>query len=115
MVAQATDFLAQVALSSWDAKHYGQITAGPYGGWQIDRAHPEKNRILAVWYALTGMRIPDKWFVDGVQPPPPPPKPKFRQDLSSFATLPASERIDGYAAERFLAERRSADDLVLVD
>jgi hypothetical protein len=127
-IAQAQDFLYHVALSNWDARHYGMSTAkrqvvivggkrrlGPIVGWIVDKDSPEKNRILTVWYDLTGMRIPDKWFVDGVKPPPPPPKPAFRQDLASFSSLPQAERLDGYAAQRFLEERNPAGNNVLVD
>lgn len=136
MIAQAQDLIFHVAMSSWGGPaHYGlsqmvnppghwvpdepggRVWVDPPPFWTTPSKDQSKNLILQQWYALTGMRIPNSWFVDGVTTPPPPKqiKPPFRQDRSGFGTAPETERIDGYAAQRFYEGRKHAGDYVLVD
>lgn len=42
------DFLTALALSSWDAAHYG----APDG-------NPQKNNLVRVWVSITGLKMPD--------------------------------------------------------
>lgn len=94
---QAIDFLTAIALSKWDAGHYGTFDKDPaeYDG--------NKNRLIKVWLGLTGAPVvfPDP------HPPKPirPPKPKKVQPDDKLYLNVAAERIDPYHSIHWLRER----------
>lgn len=126
-VEQAMDFLKNLALSNWDAAHYGMSNPiysvvvvggrkrrGPVVGWRVDQDSPEKNRLLAGWYALTGIHIPAGWFKDTVIVKTAPPRERPTQKATSAPDTARVTYLDPYAARRFYDERHHApDDLVL--
>jgi hypothetical protein len=106
-VTQARDFLQALALSSWDAHHFGMLNVGPHGSYVVDRDSPEKNKLVALWAGLTGFHIPAKWFVDGVKVQPPP-RPKFQQTSSTENHFPKGEYIRPYGPETSTRSARTS-------
>lgn len=92
---QAIQFLTAIALSRWDAAHYGSMVGqdvGTYDG--------TKNHLIQVWMKLLGAPV--------IIPPPPvkPPKPVDppQPRILDWHT-PQYERIEPYAAYRFIKDR----------
>ena len=116
-IEQARNFLYSLALSSWDPQHYGMLqqvydyNIHAYRT-SLDPAAVDKNRLLAIWYALTGTHIPKDWFVDQVRTAPAKKRPS--QPDSHAGGVPRAEYLDPYAAQRFYEARRHAADDLLV-
>lgn len=87
-VTQALDFLTAIAVSKWDASHYGAADG-----------NAQNNHLVRVWAGLTGAKIPASWYKDTkkvvhkhVIP---------RQPRSLAHTMPTVEYISPYGAARF--------------
>jgi hypothetical protein len=84
----AVDFLNALAMSSWDAAHYG-----------YDGKNNSTNHLLQVYASFTGLQLP----------PPPKPKPKkkrpifVRRDLNP--PISTNNYIDGFASSSFYRAR----------
>lgn len=89
---QAVDFLTAIALSAWDAAHYGL---------------PEDNHLLRVYASFTGLQLP----------PPKPPKAKNRTSAPKVRAKPRTELkppvartyLDGFETRSFYDARHRRD------
>lgn len=118
-VAQAMDFLNLLAMSKWDATHFGTqtytLTGSPAAG-QTKVPGPldlTKNSLIKIWAQLTGKPIPSSWFTDPAPKPPPPPPPRKPGVKGIDHGQPKPNYIDPYAAGRMYAERLHTGDFLL--
>lgn len=96
---QAIQFLTAVALSRWDAAHYGSMV-----GQDIGTYDGRKNHLIQVWSRLLGAPV--------ILPAPKAAKPKVvepPQPRITFYRQPQFARLEPYAAFRLLKERTQAD------
>lgn len=93
----AVDFLVALAMSSWDAGHYGVTgTDNP--------ADPRQNHLLAVYASFTGLQLPTESNSNPDQPAPKPrPQPKLPRALQP--PPPIRQYISGFDARRFYDAR----------
>ena len=123
-VDQARDFLIAIAKSKWSADHYGYkpATQGkwvtrelPNGStetiWVPGKPEVMPKVLMEIWSALTGMKIPDSWFVEKVVKKRRIVKP--RQPRSLQHVLPRHDYIAPYAASQFYAEVHHQGQYVL--
>lgn len=91
----AVDFLVALAMSSWDAGHYG-VTGSD------NPADPRQNHLLAVYSSFTGLQLPSP-----KQDPKPPPKehPQPKLPRSLQPPPPRLHYASGFAARRFYEQR----------
>jgi len=101
---QARDFLKAVAMSKWDASHYGAIIHQPIGDGRYEGIYHEPfNNLIRVWKSITGVN----WApVKNPTPPAPRQRPKPQASLSMF--LPKGHYIMPYAARIFFEQRHPA-------
>jgi hypothetical protein len=103
----AVDFLAAMAMSSWDAANYGAHN------W-VEAYNPKKNHILRNYVGITGVqlgdpgpgnrnRTSDKQPLKKPKPPPPPP-PKLPRDFNYKVT--PRDYLDPWMAKHLYARRR---------
>jgi len=99
---QARDFLKAVAMSKWDASHYGAVTYtyGPYNT-HMPVYHEEANHLIKLWRRFTGVTMPP---VKTPTPPAPPPKARPSSQQSIYMQY-SQTFIDPYAARRFYEAR----------
>lgn len=104
---QAIDFLNALALSKWDASHYG--TKAGMSGDELTAA----NHLIRVWASLLGSKfvIPADPVKPGVPPKKPhPAKPKPIQQDDKVYITPIPVYIQPYAAFSFYEERHWVPD-----
>lgn len=120
---QGADFLIALAMSKWDAGHYGTAIYGmdgPKGDEHrvIVGYDQSKNHLIKVWQMLLGHKItlpPDAAPQPPKQPPPPPPKPKFRQERGLLHSAPRRlDYLTPYGAYKWY-ETRNGGAEVLTD
>jgi hypothetical protein len=102
---QALDFLNALALSKWDAGHYG--TSGNPA--TFDQS---KNNLVKVWARLLGHPVvipndpaPSAKPKPKPKPPKPPPAPK--QPRAVEHVVPKRDYLDGYAQKNWYEERHA--------
>lgn len=95
----AIDFLNAIALSRWDAAHYG-VKAG-----MSSDELTATNRLVALWSGLLGQPVVFPGQATANKPPPVP-KPKPRQQPAKVYITPEPEYIQPYAAFSFYEERQ---------
>lgn len=103
MQQQATDFLNAIALSKWDASHYG-LGKNP----TLANADFTKNKLLKVWDSLLGFPV---------TLPADPVKPKAQHanppaQAPSDAHIAHADFIQGGHAGAFYAERHKGDNIL---
>ena len=117
---QAIDFLNAIALSKWDAAHYGtqhKVTSYTIVNgkkrpgstkkvWYTGNAFTQHNHLVQVWAALTGATINFPAPKVKQEPPPQPPKPKPVQLEGRLYAFPIPEYIQPYEAFGWYEARR---------
>ena len=103
---QARDFLKGVAMSKWDASHYGAIIHQKIEDGRYEDIYQESwNHLIKVWQNIPGVN----WVPVAVKPPPvkqppkPPPRPAVQ--LAINPALGVGNYIKPYAARTFYEQR----------
>jgi len=102
---QARDFLKAIALSKWNASHYGAIRVTPtrtgdptHKTWT---AYDEnKNHLILLWRSFTGLSFPPV-----KNPAPEQPRNRPQPQKSLIMSLPRGNYIKPYAARTFFEQR----------
>lgn len=125
---QAKDFLMSLALSSWDKGHYGyqpavpehivrrELPNGSFETITVPAVAERPPKFLALFDSLLGVKIPDKWFVDTIQPAHTVTKVKKQppsQPRSLLHAFPAPQYIMPYAARIFYDAKPHIGNYVL--
>jgi len=99
---QARDFLKAIAMSKWNASHYGalDITGPPDERHYGEEYHEDANHLIMLWRKFTGLTFP---AVKNPMPKPPRNRPKPQKSL--IMALPLGNYIKPYAARTFFEQR----------